>query len=254
MVGTNLLEQRTIQSVKNPNQSPLTTCRCQQPPILAKSKAHQPGVMSHHKLSPLRPVMLNPHLPLLQTRTNQHHPTRNMRNLTQSFRITNGFNLMQELQVSKIINVNLLQKYRHNAVSAQPHRLDLRAEGEITDAAGLVVVPDHDFINGVLRLGTAADQGKDVATKKHLNDTDSAGVKFAAKDFAEGVAVKDSKAVVGAGGEAAGVLVEGEVEKGWSSGLRVLVRVCRGGLVVVVVGGVIRVGLGGLRWWWRHVG
>lgn len=42
----------------------------------------------------------------------------------------------------------------------------------------------------------------------------SAGTEVTPENLAEGVAVVDAEAVVGAGGEAAGVLVEGEVEEG----------------------------------------
>lgn len=63
-------------------------------------------------------------------------------------------------------------------------------------------------------MGPAADEREDVATEQHLHDGDSPAVEVAAEDLAERVAVEDPKPSVGAGGEAAGVLVEGEVEEG----------------------------------------
>lgn len=81
-----------------------------------------------------------------------------------------------------------------------------------------MIVPDHDLIGRVLRVFTAADDGEDVASEEHLDDADSSGIvvdEVSAEDLAEGVAVEDAEATVGGGGEAAVVLVEGEVEEGW---------------------------------------
>lgn len=76
-----------------------------------------------------------------------------------------------------------------------------------------MVVPNHDLIERVLRIGPAADQGEYVAAEQHLDGADAAVFEIAAEDLAEGVAVVDPEAAVGAGGEAAVVLVEGHVEK-----------------------------------------
>lgn len=58
------------------------------------------------------------------------------------------------------------------------------------------------------------------------------GAEVAPENLTEGVAVVDAEAAVSGGGEAAGVLVEGEVEERWGLG----------------IGG----GLGWVRWWrWR---
>lgn len=72
---------------------------------------------------------------------------------------------------------------------------------------------NHDLIERVLRIGPAADQGEYVAAEQHLDGANAAVVEIAAEDLAEGVAVVDPEAAVGACGEAAVVLVEGHMEK-----------------------------------------
>jgi len=75
-----------------------------------------------------------------------------------------------------------------------------------------VVIPDHDLVGRVLGMGSAADKGDDVTAEEHLHVADSAAVELAAELFAEGVAIIDAETVVGGGGEASLVLVEGDVE------------------------------------------
>ena len=56
------------------------------------------------------------------------------------------------------------------------------AEGELADGAPLVVIPDHDFVGGVARVGAAAHQRQDVAAEEHLDDGHAAaGAELAAK-------------------------------------------------------------------------
>lgn len=76
-----------------------------------------------------------------------------------------------------------------------------------------MVVPDHDLVGREMGLGSAADEGDDVASEEHLDVADSAAVKLAAELLAEGVAIVDAETVVSGGGEASLVLVEGEVEQ-----------------------------------------
>lgn len=102
------------------------------------------------------------------------------------------------------------------SVSPKLDRLDLGAEGEFTDAPGLVVVPDHDLVERVLGSGRATDEGQDVAAEEHLHDPDAALLEFPPEDLPEGIAVVDTEAGVGASGEAAMVLVEREVEEAGS--------------------------------------
>lgn len=92
-----------------------------------------------------------------------------------------------------------------------------------------MVVPDHDLVDRVLRVGSAPDEGEYVAAEEHLDQSDAATrPEVAAEDLAEGIAVVDSEPHVGSDGEAAIVLVEREVEEVRNLGrgrIRVRVRV-----------------------------
>lgn len=107
-----------------------------------------------------------------------------------------------------------------------------------------MVVPDHDLIQRVLRRIAAADKRKDIAAEKHLNGANSPAVaiEIAAEDLAEWIAVIDSEAAVGAGGEAAVVLVEGDVEE--LDRVRVGIRPESGGIIAGGGGGIAVVGVG----------
>lgn len=107
-----------------------------------------------------------------------------------------------------------------------------------------MVVPNHDLIQRILRRIATADQGKDVAAEKHLDSANSpaAPIEISAEDLAEGIAVIDSEAAVGAGGEAAVVLVEGDVEE--LDRARVWVGTEDGAVIVGGGGGIAVIGVG----------
>lgn len=110
----------------------------------------------------------------------------------------------------------------------------LGPKGKLSDAPSLMIVPNHHLIQGVLRLGPAANQRQNVTPEEHLNNADAAAVvvKLPPENLSEGVAVVDAETAVGAGSKAAGVLVEGEVEEGGGRGEgsgEVVVRVGVGG-------------------------
>ena len=148
---------------------------------------------------------------------------------------------MQHLEIGEVVDEDLVGEDDDDSVAAEADALDLRAEGELADAAGQVVVPDHDLVGRVAGVGggAAADEGEDVAAEEHVDEADAAaGAEVAAEDLAEGVAVVDAEAAVGGGGEAPGVLIEGEVEEGRGLG---------------GVGGLRRlIGIEGLGWGLRH--
>lgn len=99
-----------------------------------------------------------------------------------------------------------------------------------------MIVPNHDLIQRILRRIAASDQRKDIAPEKHLDGANSPAVpiEIAAEDLAEGITVKNTEAAVSAGGEAAVVLVEGDVEElDWVRvGVGVGVRVENGRIIV----------------------
>lgn len=130
---------------------------------MGESKTRNSGIMSHDELGPLGSIVFNPNLPLLQARAHQHHISRHVRQITESLRVRKGLNLMKNFQISKIINKYLMGEDDDDAVAAETNAFDFRAEREFADAAGLVVVPDHDLVGRVARVGAAADEGEDVA-------------------------------------------------------------------------------------------
>lgn len=177
--------------------------------------------MSHYELGPLRPVMLDPNLTLLEPGAHQDHRTRHMGDLAESLGVGDGLNLVQELEVGEIVHEDLLHQDHHDSVPPEPHPFDLRPKRQLADAPGLVVVPDHDLVDRVLRVGSAPDEGEYVAAEQHLDQPNPAPVpEVPAEDFAERVAIVDPETDVRARGEAAMVLVEGEVEEGRDPGRR----------------------------------
>ena len=78
-----------------------------------------------------------------------------------------------------------------------------------------MVVPDHNLIWRVLWVRSTANESQNFTPKKHLDNADAAAtaIEVSAKDLAEWIAIVDPEAMINACGEAAVVLVEGEVEK-----------------------------------------
>ena len=133
---------------------------------------------------------------------------------------------MQHLEIGEVVDEDLVGEDDDDSVAAETDAFNFGAEGELADAAGLVVVPDHDLVGRIAGFGGGgggggADEGEDVAAEEHVDEGDAtaAGAEVVAEDLAEGVAVIDAEAAVGGGGEATGVLVEGEVEEGGGVGI-----------------------------------
>lgn len=137
---------------------------------------------------------------------------------------------MHELKVRKVVDEDLALQDDDDAVAAEADAAHGGLEGELPDAAALVVVPDHHLVGRVVRGVPTADEREDVAPEEHLDDADApalaAGVvlapEVAAEDLAERVAVVDAEAGLGPRREAAVVLVEGDVEQVLGRGERPL--------------------------------
>lgn len=220
-----LLKQRSFQCVEHPNQRPLTTRGCQKPPVICQSNTRNTRLVGRYKLTPRQPVMLHPHLPLLQSQANQNHPPRR-RNFTQPLRIGLRLYLMQQFQVRQIVNKHLLQRHRNNAVPPEADGLHFGTIRELASAPGQMIVPDHDFVAAEYWGGPSANYGEDIGAENHLHDTNATTVTTAgevtAQGFSKRVGVEYDEAVGGADDEAAVVLVEGEVKERWRrSGVRV---------------------------------
>ena len=80
---------------------------------------------------------------------------------------------MQKLQISEIVDEDLLEKNDDDPVPAELNGFDLGVEGELADATVLMVVPDHDLGGGVEGVGSASDDGEYVAAKEHLDQSDT---------------------------------------------------------------------------------
>jgi hypothetical protein len=82
--------------------------------------------------------------------------------------------MVQQRQVRKVVYINFGSKRDDHTVSSQLHRLHVVAKGELADATVLVIVPDHNLMWRETWHGAATHERKNVASEKHLNDSDAA--------------------------------------------------------------------------------
>ena len=180
--------------------------------------------------------MFHPNLPLLGTGANKHDRPGLLRHSAEALGVGRRLDLVHELKVREVVDEDFVLEYHDDAVAPEPDASYGGAEGELPDAAALVVVPDHDLVRRVVGIIAAADEREYVAAEQHLDDADTPspgtaadagagsavahGGKVPAEDLAEGVAVVDAEARLGARREAAVVLVEGDVEEVLGSGRR----------------------------------
>ncbi|KAJ0742713.1 hypothetical protein HanPI659440_Chr10g0367271 [Helianthus annuus] len=143
--------------IENPNQRPLATSSSNNMPILRQRKTRNPRIMSQNKLRFLQTIMLNTNLPLLQPGTHKYKITRPLRNLTQPLGIRKRFNLMQQLQIRKIIHKYLLLQHNNNPIPPQPNSPNLRPKRQLTDTPTLMIIPNHNLIWRILRFRTATN-------------------------------------------------------------------------------------------------
>jgi len=212
---------------------------------MSESKTRNSGIVRHDELSPLGGVVLNPDLPLLQAGADEDHGGGDVGEVAEALRVGDGLDLVQHLEIGEVVHKDLVRQDHHDAVAPETDALHLGAEGELTDAAGLVVVPDHNLVGGVAGVGAAADKGEYVAAEEHVDKANAAsGAEIAAEDLPEGVAVVDAEAAVGGRREASGILVEGEVEERGGMGV--------GGLGGGGGGGGHLLRIEGLRWCVGH--
>ena len=171
--------------------------------------------MGHYKLGSLRPVILDPDLTFMEPRTRQQQraPRRILRDLTQSLRVLCSLYLVQRLKTRETVDDDLVEQNDDDLIVSELDSSDLGSKRQVPEATGLVVVPNHDLVGRGDRVGSTSDYGEDLGAVEHPDQSDPA-TEFAAEGLAEWVAFVNAEADVGAGGEAAMVLVEGEVEDG----------------------------------------
>ena len=103
-------------------------------------------------------VQLHAHLPSVQTRACEHCRRGARREREQSARIADGFDAVQELEVSKVVHVRLVLERDGYAVPAQLQSAHATSERELANHARLVVVPDHNFVGRELRRRSSPDE------------------------------------------------------------------------------------------------
>lgn len=116
---------------------------------------------------------------------------------------------MHQLKVREIIHKYLLLYHDNYPITAEPNAANGSAERKLPNAPSLVVIPDHDLVGRVLRVGPTANESQYVAAEEHLYVADPSAVELAAEKLPVRVAVVDAEAVVSGGGEAGLVLVKG---------------------------------------------
>mmetsp|Transcript_33926 Transcript_33926/g.74231 ORF Transcript_33926/g.74231 Transcript_33926/m.74231 type:complete len:212 (+) Transcript_33926:860-1495(+) len=115
---------------------------------------------------------------------------------------------MKELEVCKVVNINLVFEDHHHPITPKPYRTNLTTKAQLSDAPALVVVPYHDLIGWVLGIATTSSKGQYVTPEKHLHLPYPTVVKLPSKRLCEGVTVVNPEPRVCAASEAAIVLVE----------------------------------------------
>lgn len=209
-----LLKQSTIECIKDPDKSPLGACRSKQLAVMCESKARNSRIMRHYEFGSLGCIMLYPNLPLLQPRANQHKRSGHLGHSTKPLRVGNSLDLMQQLQISKIVNENFLLQDDNNSISSKAHATNLRPKRQLPDTPALMVVPNHDLVDRIPWIRSTTDQSQNVATKEHFNDSDTTSmIEIPPKNLTKRIAIVDPKPLIRTGSKAAMILVEGHMEE-----------------------------------------
>lgn len=85
-----------------------------------------------------------------------------------------GLNAVDELDVRKIVDVNFVFDDDDNFVCLESDGLDISSEAEFGYTFRLMIIPKHDFVEGVLGRVTTADKSQYIASVEHFYDSDSA--------------------------------------------------------------------------------
>mmetsp|Transcript_25293 Transcript_25293/g.69683 ORF Transcript_25293/g.69683 Transcript_25293/m.69683 type:complete len:105 (+) Transcript_25293:1572-1886(+) len=83
----------------------------------------------------------------------------------EAMRVGDRLDRMEKIEVREIVHVDTILQYDNNTLAAHAHRLHFRAKREFSNAAILVVIPDHYLVCRVPGLPPTADQCEDVASK-----------------------------------------------------------------------------------------
>lgn len=93
--SSHLLQQSAINRIKDPNESPFRARRSQELAVLREREACDPRIVRHDEFRPLRRVMLDPHLPLLEPWADQHERPCRLRHDAEPLGVGDRLNLVQ---------------------------------------------------------------------------------------------------------------------------------------------------------------
>lgn len=158
--------------------------------------------------------MLHADLATMESRTRQDRRGGCRRESTKTLGVCCRLNLMQQLQVSKIVYIYLVLQYDHNPIPSQPNSSNFRSERKLPDAATLVIIPDHNLVCRVSWGSPPTHHGQDITPKKHLHKPNSTIVELPSKRLFERIAIINPETCVRPAGEATIVLIKPDRQQG----------------------------------------
>jgi len=164
------LQEIAFSCVVDSNKCSLGASSCNEPPILRQREARDTGSVCINKLGLPCPIVFHPNLPLLGTGANKHDRPGLLRHSAEALGVGRRLDLVHELKVREVVDEDFVLEYHDDAVAPEPDASYGGAEGELPDAAALVVVPDHDLVRRVVGIIAAADEREYVAAEQHLDD------------------------------------------------------------------------------------
>ena len=93
---------------------------------------------------------------------------------TETLRVIVSVYGIEQPQIGKVIDIDAVLKDYHDLVFPEPHRLDESLETQLSDALVLMIVPEKHFVHGKLWVLSTADESQDIASEKHLDNSDAA--------------------------------------------------------------------------------
>uniref|UniRef100_A0A0A9DTC2 Uncharacterized protein n=1 Tax=Arundo donax TaxID=35708 RepID=A0A0A9DTC2_ARUDO len=116
---------------------------------------------------------------------------------------------MEQLQIREVVNIYFALKNNHNVILPQFYSPNIGAEGELSNATALVIIPDHHLVRRILHVGATTYKSKDVATEQHFDNPKPTTLEIPSECFLKRVAIEDPEAIAGTGSKATKVLIPG---------------------------------------------
>jgi hypothetical protein len=120
---------------------------------------------------------------------------------------------MQELQISKVVHIDLVLQHYYDSISAEANRSHLRPERKFSDASILVIIPYENLVRGIHRVRPTPDESQNVASEQHLHHADPTAGEVSLERLLERVAVIDPEPSACSASKAAIILVERDGEE-----------------------------------------